>query len=177
MALVVGTNSYCDAAFAKTYAEDREGTNDFLNLLDEDLDRLLVSATDFLDTLVWVGEATVSTQALAWPRDGTYYDPKIADNVTLDNDTPIEVQEATVELAMSFLANGSLTGAQGGPKSGTPDSIKVGSIELDGLNQEDRQNAVIGGVAMPTMVASLIGHLLAYNTASSGLFRPWFRAW
>jgi len=177
MALIVGTNSYCDATFADAYAEDREGTDDFVNATTEDKERLLVSATDFLDTLVWIGTAAVATQDLAWPRDAEYYDPKVGDVVTLTAETPVEIQEATVELAMSFLANGSFTGTGGGAKSGTPDSIKVGSIELSGLNQEDRQNVTMGGVAIPTMVANLIGHLLATSTTSSGLFKPWFRAW
>ncbi len=36
MALVIGTNSYTDVAFADAYALDREGTDDFINLFEED---------------------------------------------------------------------------------------------------------------------------------------------
>jgi hypothetical protein len=176
MALVEGTNSFCTVVFADTYAADREGTDDFVNLFEEDKERLLISATDLLDTFVWVGSMAVSTQDLTWPRDAEYHDPRLGAYVVLDNETPIAIQEATVELAMSFVASGSYTGAGGGAKSGSPNAIKVGSIELDGLNDTDRENIVIGGVAIPTMVANLISPLLGKAAVGSGLFRPWFRA-
>jgi len=176
MALVVGSNSYVSVAEADVYATDRNITS-FLNLFDEDKEALLISATDFLDTLVWVGEAAVDTQDLAWPRDAVYYDPKYGAEVTLTAETPAEVEEAQIELALYFVDNGSFTGKISSNTSNSgPDRIKVGSIELDGLRSDVRATTV-GGVAMPTMVANLIGHLLAKPANSSGLYRPTFRAW
>jgi len=183
MALAVGTNSYVTAAEADTYAVERDGTDDFVNLFEEDKEQLLVSATDFLDTLIWVGEAASDTQVLAWPRNAEYYDPRLGAVVTITAETPVEINEAQIELAMYFAANGSLTGSGGSATSGVvPDKIKVGSIELDGLKTANESYAAqskvtIGGAEMPTMVANLIGFLLSTSTAASGLFKPYFRAW
>ena len=179
MALIEGTNSFCDVAYADAYAADRQGTDDFINLFEEDKERLLISASDLLDTFVWVGIATVSTQALSWPRDAEYYDPKVGDVVTLDNDTPNDIKDATVELAISFASSGSVTGSGGDSKVNAPDSIKVGSIELGGLNESsESNNVVIGGVQLPVMVANLINPYLGKTSnAGSGLFKPYFRAW
>lgn len=178
MALVIGTNSYTDVAFADAYALDREGTDDFINLFEEDKEKLLVSATDFLDTITWVGEAAATTQALAWPRNATYYDPKIGAEVTISNETPEEIKEAQVELAIYFVANGSFTGTTTSSSGDGPDRIKVGSIEIDGLKTRDNiPNMTLEGVEIPFMVKSLIDHLFGVTPTGSGLFKPTFRAW
>jgi len=182
MALVVGTNSYVTAAESETYAVERDGTEDFVNLFEEEKEQLLVSATDFLDTLVWVGEAASDAQVLAWPRNADYYDPRLGAVVTISAETPIEINEAQIELAMFFATNGSLTGSSGSTSGAIPDSIKVGSIELDGLKAKNesfsaKTKVTIGGAEMPTMVANLIGPLLSTATSASGLFKPYFRAW
>jgi hypothetical protein len=96
--------------------------------------------------------------------------------VTVAGTTPDEVKEAQVELAIYFADNGSFTGS-GGVSTGGPDSIKVGSIELDGLNDLNAQTITISGQAVPVMVSSLIGHLLGTTGLGSGLWRPTWRAW
>ena len=177
MALVLGTNSYVDVDEADTYATDRNMT-DFLALDDEAKEALLISATDFLDTLVWIGTASLTTQPLAWPRNATYYDPKYGVEVTLADETPEEVGEAQIELAFYFTDSGSFTGKINSDSNDSgPDSISVGSIQLSGL-RSDINGTTVGGVLLPTMVANLVDHLLGIPaTTGSGLFRPTFRVW
>lgn len=178
MAIVVGTNSYISVEDANTYATDRNQTS-FLNLFDEEKEALLISAADFMDTLVWVGTASSEIQAMAWPRNAIYYDPKYGVEVTLTDETPVEIVEAQVELALYFTNNGGgFTGkiTSDATNSG-PDSITVGSIQLSGL-RENINGTTVGGVLLPTMVANLVGHLLGISAASSsGLYRPTFRVW
>lgn len=178
MALSVGTNSYVDLATAEAYASDRAGTISWLELDSETKEQSLVSAADYLDTLAWVGTATVSTQSMAWPRDGEYYDPFVGDTVTLANSTPTAITEAQIELALYIGVNGSLSAASTSG-SGTPDDIVVGSIELRGLKENTEDGSKLRGVSVPTTVLNLLSPLLASSSGATGagMFKPTWRAW
>ena len=178
MALVVGTNSYVDLSTAESYAADRAGTLDWLELDSETKEQSLVSASDFLDTIGWIGTATVSTQAMAWPRDGEYFDPFVGDTVILNNDIPASILEAQIELALQIGVSGSLSSSSSSG-SGTPDDIVIGSIELRGLKESVEDETTLRGVSIPTTVLNLVRPLLATASGSNtgGLFRPTWRAW
>jgi len=184
MALTVGVNSYVDLIYAEAYATERDGTDTWLALDTEEKERTLVSATDGLDLLDWVGMASESPIVLAWPRTATYYDPKAGYYIELVAETPEAIKEAQTEWAIDIGTNGGFTGEDAGgssSSSGTPDEIKVGSIELKGLSgvQVSTGAYTVGKIDVPPVVMNLIDHLLVANNCSTcgGIGKPVWRAW
>jgi hypothetical protein len=103
MALTVGENTYADLAEAEAYIAE-QGLDP---LTDENL---LVKATKALDRLYgnrYIGTKTLSTQSLYWPRFVTsqyaYQSNAFGDLVDwTSTDIPLEVKEATIELAVAM---------------------------------------------------------------------------
>ena len=178
MALTVGVNSYVDLVYALAYAEERDGTEGWISLTPEEQEKTLVSATDGIDTLIFVGQAADPTQELCWPRNATYWDPKVGNSVTISNETPEEVKKAQVEWAIDIGVNGGFAGADTGSSGGIPpDSISVGSISLSGLSP-DSSTYTVGKIAIPPIVMNLIDHLLLSNVSpNGGVGKPFWRAW
>lgn len=74
----------------------------------EDEKKALIEATRYLSTLTYQGYRTTAAQALAWPRECTI-DPDAGATyyVLFDNNViPGRVRDATIELAIAFLAAG-----------------------------------------------------------------------
>jgi len=181
MALTVGVNSHVTLVEAKAYASAREGNDQWLALSDEDLEQTLVSATDWLDTLIWAGSVDDEDQALAWPRTASIWDPKYGKVIDIDNSTPDSIKNAQVEMAIDIGNNGGFT-ESGSGSSGTPDSVSVGSISLSGLGSQTSSTSggyVVGRLEVPPMVMNMISYLLAANNLNTlgGIGRPVWRAW
>ena len=200
-ALVVGTNSYVTLAEAEDYVALRPDTDAWDALTPSAKEQMLVSAADYLDSIQWAGTAfdTTTPQAMAWPRVVDIWLPRLGSKVELDGSSvPQDVKDAQIELAVFIQANGSYGGgadkggAAGGDPSliGTPNDIKVGSIELTGLksdgSQESGQTAMatgglmVSGVSLPPVVYAMIKpYLTAYvdNAMTTGLYQPVWRAW
>lgn len=105
MAFVVETgtglsnsNGYVDVTFFKDYHKDRG--RDFSAFGTTQIQQAIVVASDFLDTkFTFIGIRRLTTQNMEWPRvDAFYMDGRAALLV------PIEVQEATAEIALKQLS-------------------------------------------------------------------------
>lgn len=156
MALAKGTNSYATVIEADAYFADRL---DVASWTDADATmkaQALVTATAILDDQRWTGTAISEIQPLAFPRSGSYFDPRVGVNVTLDG-TPDRIFKATLELAYHLLNNDGLL-----DDNGSTLSLKVGSVDLSTITRPN---------LLPDTVRRVIKPLLI-NAGSQG----WWRA-
>lgn len=129
MALVVGTNSYVDVDTAEAFFSDRLDVAAWVSADSTMKAQALVTASQMLNAVSWLGEAASESQLLAFPRSGSYLDPMLGKLVTLDsNVVPQRIIQATMEQAYHLLNNDGLLDS-----NGTPSRIKVGPIELEGM--------------------------------------------
>lgn len=156
MALVKGTNSFADVADFDAYFADRLDVAEAISATPDQKYQALISATDLLNELRWVGVAVSDTQPLAFPRNGSYFDPR-AGRVVSIVDTPMRVQNACMELAYHLIHNEGLQDI-----SGTADAISVGPISIT----KPKNPSVI-----PSKVYTMIQPLLVNRGASI-----WWRA-
>lgn len=158
MALTKGVNSHVTLAEAETYFENRLDVAAWHNASDDDKEKALITATNVLENMNWTGVVMSETQDLAFPRTGTYFDPRLGMEVTLDGvTTPDRVIESTYEMAYHFLNNDGILDDTGGVTN-----IVVGPIELTRVKSPS---------SVPSVVNRLIKPLLV-NAGSN----PWWRA-
>lgn len=157
MALVKGTNSYVTVDEAVAYFADRLDVAAWTEALAPQQAQALVTATSILDDQHWMGTAISEAQPLAFPRCGSYFDPRLGVNITVDNATPDRITKATYELAHHLLGNDGLL-----DDTGSVLSLQVGSVNLD---------KIIKPNLIPANVKRLIKPLLI-NAGSSA----WWRA-
>jgi len=157
MALTKGVNSYVTEVEATVYFGDRLDVAAWTVADAASREQALISATDILENISWVGIAVSATQALAFPRVGSYFDPRIGALTHLGEDVPARILQATKELAYHLLNNDGLLDDTGGVKN-----IKVGPIELSN---------VLSPSVLPKKVKSLINPI-RINAGSN----PWWRA-
>jgi hypothetical protein len=130
MALVKGTNSYVDLTDANSYFTDRLDVAAWESANDTQKEQALVTATSMLDNLDWTGVAVSDDQTLAFPRSGTYFDPRLGTDVILDELTvPTRIDVGTCELAYHLLNNDGLL-----DDTGNVDTIELGSITLNSIS-------------------------------------------
>lgn len=108
------SNAYATVATATTYFDERLNTSSWTDADADDKARALITATRRIDQEAFKGEpvqpltdvetsAGTDTQALKWPRYSTYNDA----GWTFDDDEiPVIVQHATMELALHLLNEG-----------------------------------------------------------------------
>ena len=142
MALVLGTNSYATLEEAEAYLADRLDVAAWSSASDTLKQQALVSATTLLDTINWTGVAVSASQALAFPRVGSYFSPKLGMAVIFDNTIPSVIKVATIETAYHLLNNDGIL-----DDTGSADSIQVGPITI-----QKPQNAS----KLPSLVSAMI---------------------
>jgi hypothetical protein len=148
MALVKNTNSYVDLAEADIYFGDRLDVAAWTDATDALKEQALVTATSMLDEQRWVGIAVSATQPLAFPRIGTYFDPRIGTEVAFDSTaTPDRVIKATYELAYHLLNNDGLLDS-----ISSVDSLKVGPIELNNIRAISKKSLTVKNLITPMLV-------------------------
>jgi len=157
MALAKGTNSYATREEATTYFADRLDVAAWTSATDAQKDQSLVTATKILDNLKWTGAAISDSQALAFPRYGTYYDPKLGYVATLPDIVPTRIVDATFELAYHLLNNDGLL-----DDTGSVTDLSVGQISL---------NIKTEASLIPAAVKAIINPLLVRGGSSA-----WWRA-
>ena len=157
MALAKGTNSYVDVSEAEAYFEGRIDAAAWVEASVSQKEQSLVTATAMLDDLIWVGNVVSSSQPLAFPRIGSFFDPRLGVHVYLDNNVPLRVVRATFELAYHLLNNDGLL-----DDVGSVDSISVGGVSLTKIRQASK---------FPFTVSSLITPVRA-----NGGSQLWWRA-
>ena len=118
------SNSYVTLAEAEAYfltvphAEHWTGSNDAKN-------RVLISATRYLDVFTYYGERCTTTQALKWPRKKFKVDG-VEINCTF---IPSQIKSATFELAHALLYDGeSFIGTTG--KDAVYDEVELGELKV-----------------------------------------------
>jgi len=157
MALAKGTNSYVTREEANTHFTDRLDVAAWTSAPDAQKDQALVTATKILDNLSWTGTAISDSQALAFPRSGTYYDPKLGHVATLPETVPTRITNATFELAYHLLNNDGLL-----DDTGSVTNLSVGQINLSIKTEASK---------IPSSVKAIINPLLARGGSNS-----WWRA-
>ena len=124
MALIKGQNSYADVAEFDAYLADRLDSDAAKGSTPERKAAALVSATDALNEMSWVGTVVAFDQPLAFPRYGTYFDPRLGGRIQLSG-IPARITKATFDLATHLLSNEDVEAASVGLKE-----LAVGSIDL-----------------------------------------------
>lgn len=158
MAIAKGTNSYVTVSEADAYFADRLDVAAWADAPELEKAKALVTATSYLDSLEWVGAAISDAQSLAFPRYGSYFDPRLGFDVTMDGIAiPSRIINATYELAYHFLNNDGLLDDTGSVKD-----ISIGPIRLTGIKTAN---------GLPGNVRRLIRPVLL-NRGSSA----WWRA-
>jgi hypothetical protein len=148
MALIKGTNSYATTFEADAYFSDRVDNSAWVNAASQSKDQALVTATSLLDDLSWTGSAISTTQPLAFPRAGFYFDPRIGISVNLDQSTvPDRVVRATKELALHLLNNPGLLS-----DTGSVINLSAGSIRLDTIRTPSLIPLSVKQVIKPLLV-------------------------
>lgn len=158
MALVKGTNSYATVSEANAYFDDRLDVAAWLESNDTQKAQALVTATAMLDDLNWIGSAVSELQALAFPRRGMYFDPRLGTDVVLnETSVPARIVRGCFELAYHLLNNDGLL-----DNTGTVKDLRIGTISLSVVGNPDK---------LPAAVKRVIRPLLFSNGSSS-----WWRA-
>lgn len=154
MALVKGTNSYQDAADGDLYFADRINGANWIAAATATKEQALVSATDWLDRQVWVGEQTQPkpTQPLDWPRTGVT-DPE---GIAVDSGTvPSFIEHGCLELAAALIDDPTILDLM----SATGDNVKKvkgGSAEIEFFFDP----STVAGTKFPKIVMELVSFYL-----------------
>lgn len=156
MALSKGVNSYVTVAEADDYFADRLDVAAWTAADPTQKSQALVTATNVLEELPWTGTVMSASQSLAFPRSGYYFDPRLGQHVTLDNDTPTRVLQATKELAYHLLNNDGVL-----DDSGVVRDLRVGTLELTTIRAPN---------LIPANVRRILKPLLQ-NAGSNSWFR------
>jgi hypothetical protein len=156
MALSLGINSYASIAEANYYFNDRLDATTWDNANDLTKAKALVSATRMIDGESFVGIASSATQALSFPRKGSFTDLSFGGEISIDGDfdmtgqpaseagfpawfrgLPREVRylkTATYEQAYWLIANSGVINSYSTTTSsssgGDSKTVKVGSLEV-----------------------------------------------
>jgi hypothetical protein len=163
MALTKNVNAYANVVEAETYFEDRLDVAAWSVAPDIQKAQAIVTATKLLDGLTWVGTAVSSSQELAFPREGRYFDPKLGIDVDFETSTvPTRIIVATFELAYHLLNNDGLL-----DDTGTVAKLTLGTIELTEIRAAE---------VFPAVVKNLITPLLLSTATRKGDARMWWRA-
>lgn len=159
MALTKGVNSYRTVEEADAYFETRLNNDSWEDAETSDKEKALITATSVFDDMLWTGSVVSVSQSLAFPRVGSYFDPKIGYSVTLPvDDAPARIVKGIYELALHLLTNADVLA-----DTGSVVDIKVGSIELTEIKS---------ATVIPPTIYTLVRPLL--STAVTD--KTWFRA-
>lgn len=145
MALTKGVNSYVTVVEASAYFADRLDVAAWTSASDEDKARALVTATSLLDSIVWTGIAVSEAQPLAFPREGSFFDPRLGFEVAFDTaGTPPRIVTATFELAYHLLNNDGLL-----DETGSVDSLSIGAISLTNVRNASWMSPTVDRLTKP----------------------------
>lgn len=138
---------YSSVAEADEYLQVDVARADNWDVLDtEDKQKAIITASRKLDKLNWQGSKSVSTQALAWPRD-------------LVTPTPDEIFEAAALLAADIAQDPTI--AEKTTSSNTK-KVKAGSVEVEFFRAED-------GTVLPMAIFDLIKQYLESGNSLTGI--------
>lgn len=146
MALAKGTNSYVTVEEADAYFEDRLDVAAWTAADEPTKAQALVTATSILDNLDWIGAAVSESQALAFPRVGQYFDPRLGTYIMLSG-SPVRLTKAVCEQAYHLLNNDGLL-----DDTGEVDTLSVGSISLNTIKAPNKLSSVVTRLINPLLI-------------------------
>lgn len=156
-------NSYLTIADADSIADSMLGTLAWTTASADDRARALVTATNGLDTLTYIGTKTTDTQALLWPRTNA----KCGDKAPATDAIPREIELATFDLAEALLADATIlrnTQAGGELVPGIPNAdlrrLKLDVMEIEWKNTGSRTTRPASPLTALPHLRTLIGCLL-----------------
>jgi hypothetical protein len=163
MALEKDVNSFVTLADAQAYFENRLDVDAWTSATESQKNQALITATDMMCEMPWTGYVDDENQKLAFPRTGSYFDPKLGREVLL-NSTPAltRLYTATFELAYHLLNNDGLL-----DDSGLVDDLKIGNIQLSKISNPNK---------VPGIVKTKLKPMWERGTTSTGASRSWWRA-
>lgn len=147
MALSKDVNSYVTLAEAEVYFSDRIDAAAWEEASDDQKSKALVTASLSLNNYDWEGYAISDSQPLAFPRQGSYYEPKIGYEVVLDENVPDRIIKATYELAYHYLNNDGVLDDTGSLKS-----LGVGTINLDFDHSAGQKSSMVSALISPLLL-------------------------
>jgi len=193
MALSLTYNSYASVAEADYYFEDRMTVTAWTNASTADKAKALVSATRVIDKEQFVGSATSSTQALSFPRKGSFMDTSTGYSIEMDSDYDFSGSQpadaagfpawfyglnrevrylkiAVYEQALWYIQNSSVINSYSSVASGSSgsDTIKIGTIEVSGSTASSSSES---RRTNPTYYANLRPILMAGGVTGKAWFR------
>lgn len=149
MALVKGTNSYVSLEEADLYFIDRIDVAAWQSASDLQKNQALITATGILDNLNWTGIAVSATQPLAFPRDGSYFEPRTGKEEDLSGTIALNrINKACYELAYHFVNNDGLLDSTGDVLE-----LKVGNISLGNIRKTSTIPILIRDIIKPLLIS------------------------
>ena len=163
-------NSYLTVAAADTIADGMIGTLAWTTASADNKARALITATNGLETLGWVGERSSTTQALSWPRS----DASCGDKTITDDDIPRELELATFDLANVLLDNPTLLRSAPANESlvtGIPNRdlsrLKLDVLEIEWATGSRSTTTSVTPLTVLPHLASILGCLTTSTTRGS----------
>jgi hypothetical protein len=161
------SNSFTTLAEANTYMESRLNASSWeTDATDDEKNRALVEATRELSVMHWLGERTDGTQALSWPRQWAHDPDSPIQDYYATTVIPQRVKDATMELALQFVKNGTTDVAALDPQSGIKRK-KIDVIETE----YDTARRPVGLNAYPSVTRHIKPLLTSVGEYSSVLIR------
>jgi len=165
-------NSYLSVAGADSIADGMVGTLAWSTATEANKIKALITATNGLETLSWIGSRSTTTQALAWPRT----DASCGDKTIADDDIPREIELATFDLANALLGDPTLL--RSSPSSaalvtGVPNRdlkrLKLDVMEIEwNTNVSNSTTTAVTPLTVLPHLATILG-CLTTSTTRSGL--------
>lgn len=165
MALTKSINSYVALEEAAYYFEDRLDVDAWTSATETQRSQALVTASSMITEMPWIGFEASPGQPLAFPRTGSYYEPRSGKIEDMSSSYVVtRISQAVMELAYHLLNNDGLL-----DDTGSVDELQVGSIRLKGLTNPTK---------LPTSVTSKIGVLAGdgFGNPKPPSNRLWWRA-
>lgn len=148
MAINKGINSYVTVEEADIYFEDRLDVAAWSEASETAKGQALVTATGMLDTYSWVGVIETLDQELAFPRSGSFFDPKLGFETQLDPaKVPTRILNATYELAYHLLNNDGLLDDTGSVKS-----MSIGAISFSDISSTSKIPSAVNKLIRPLLI-------------------------
>lgn len=161
-------NSYLSVAGADSIADTMVGTLTWNTATSDNKIRALITATNGLETLGWIGTRATTTQALAWPRSNA----SCGDKSYTSSQIPREVELATFDLANALLGDPTLlrsASSKGSLVSGVPNRdlkrLKLDVMEIEwNTNVGNSTTEAVTPLTVLPHLATILGCLTTSGT-------------
>lgn len=165
-------NSYLSVAGGDSIADGMIGTLAWSSASTDNKTKALITATNGMETLGWIGERATATQALSWPRDHAECGDKHYD----ETEIPREVELATFDLANALLGDPNLLRSSSSKEAlvaGIPNRdlsrIKLDVLEIEwNTNVGNSTTEAVTPLTVLPHLATILG-CLTTSTTRGGL--------